>query len=689
MRKMAVILLAGIMLMMSLSFIGCGSKENDNTGNGQESGGGYLVLNNYSVTMKEGETFQLDVKKIGKAEDVQQISEIKYSSDAEKVAAADDGGLITAFKKGQTYIHINADGLEAACFVNVFPADVKDGLVISFTTQKLYTGLTAQAYASIFDMGNIVESNPEVIWSVETDNNDPAAKIDDKGVVTGLRVTESVIIKAETEYNNKVYSANISMPVSEPLYYSFEKNYQKLATNKTLSGKDNNFYNTVNLSAKKINLLTNEVLPVSESVSVYSSDDSLVTVTADGSTITLSSGNKGEVSIIGKINSSGETFSMRAEVAIAISDIDDMDKLSESWIEDKDLMADSYILVKDIDYKGQVMLPIAPYIDNLNTRSLGIHWKYWLKLNSDGKTYSYIDREDFGKPNTGLTDDQFFTFVKTQTELVKGFTGTIDGNGHTVKNGQIFYGPGVVSTGLSGGYFSSLIGLLEGTLINISFENITQQDPRELIEKYPDTLGQYIYKVFYKGKGIAATKVDTVIETATDGTPLVRGSSLIAKTNKAKIENVFFSYTMTLKPHQSSFSGGMVVQNEFSSITHCVIAIDSVYEGTRALGTESNNPKANEVKNNLAIGVTQMVFKDTANAQNEIALNECGQWGNWLTASKNWEDLLKSNVGSTAQNVLSLEQTIQSFDTLIWDFSLFNNSDKQSPFLIKGCSVKK
>ena len=84
-----------------------------------------------------------------------------------------------------------------------------------------------------------------------------------------------------------------------------------------------------------------------------------------------------------------------------------------------------------------------------------------------------------------------------------------------------------------------------------------------------------------------------------------------------------------------------------------------------------------------------MVFKDTANAQNEIALNECGQWGNWLTASKNWEDLLKSNVGSTAQNVLSLEQTIQSFDTLIWDFSLFNNSDKQSPFLIKGCSVEK
>ena len=138
MKKRIAVLLSIIMILATTPFVACKkNKQEQEPSIEQIEQGAYLTLNSYSVKLKVGETFLLDVKKYNEKDEELSIDNISFKSDTSTVANINDG-IITAVAKGETYINVIADGLETAIFVSVQSADLLDGLVIRFSSQKLY-----------------------------------------------------------------------------------------------------------------------------------------------------------------------------------------------------------------------------------------------------------------------------------------------------------------------------------------------------------------------------------------------------------------------------------------------------------------------------------------------------------------------------------------------------------------------
>lgn len=673
-RFISVLLSVFLTLTFFFPIASCTQKSEDESGKTQAFVG-YLALNTYEVTLREGESFSLRVKKFNGSGEEQTVGNVDYVSESPKIADVDDKGNIKATQAGQTYVNVKADGMETACFVTVQSADTENGVVIRFSFEQLFVNVPSQAYAVVVKDGMQIGEAINVTWSSE---NEDILSVSETGLLMPKQPADSVILKAECTYEGKTYKIEKQVRISDPCYYTFTKPTVKLADLKTLSGKDNKAYTSVENALCRVNVFTNEIKELTKdefSVSVNNEEVVGVEISADG-IITMKAKTVGATMLTARVKETGETIGALIEVATPISSVEDMDVLALACHNNSALLAKSYLLVNDIDFNGDVMLPVAPFNDgNVTSRSIGIQWKYRLRKTSDG--YAWVSRSDFGKSGTGLTDNEYYTLAAAgglNPSNGYKFTGTFDGNGYSIKNAQIFYGTVVQldSEKYYSGY-SGLFGYFNGTMKNISFENITMQDPAKV------TIEDSAYgldRVLTDGSSIQ----DGALVKTSAGGYIGRTASIIARGEGCVLQNVYCEVTANLNNDRAKFGALVSWASDNALIENCVVYLNDPNTNGKAralCGAGVANP--GEVRNNVAVGVTYM----TESIANEMQ----GEKGNWFISDLDWRRLFSAAIGVNATNVRSFADTLTTFDARVWDLSAFAKDKTGRPMLIKGCSA--
>ena len=622
-----------------------------------------VALNQYDIELSVGETFNLETKKFNEKGNSEKISKIKYLVEADEVASIDENGVITAKQLGSTYINVDVDGIEVACFVTVRSGEQLNGLVLVFTGQ-LYKGVSLQAYAYIYEYGERV-GTPEQITFSGSDN--AKATVSESGLVTGKAVCDDFVVSASCVYNGKSYSVDKTVSIVPPYYYVLSNSFIKLATTKTVSGEINeSFTQKSGITVSKVNVLDNSDVVVVDDVKVELSDEQIATIHAN---------DNGEISVKSKdvdgvatarvtVLETGMVVVAKLEVYNAVSTIEDMDVLAYATLLNVELLAKNYALVNDIDYDNSVILPIASYkltSTSSAKRVTGDQWRYYLNKTSDG--YAPVARADFGKAGQGLSDEEFTAFSnKGINPTNTGFKGVFDGNGFSIKNAKIFFGAVLL---VEGNYvvpeFASIFGRLTGTLKNVSFENISIQEPKQMMDNG--------FKFCADGKEFRMK----------DGIYQYRGNSIVGSGSACEITNVYANINYN-HLYISNYSKAVLAVEMLNlcKVSNCVIESSGQTDFGYAINSSLSNAAGDSIKNCLAIGVNRF-------SKNVVSSSECGTDGNFfLSAGNTWKALaIKTDVdGVSAKDVANA-----TFNASIWDLSKFNANDGERPALIKGCSL--
>lgn len=685
MKKILNLFLSALIFSTSLiTLISC-SNEDENESSPTEivaEEGSYLALNAYEITLDVGETFTLDAKLYDGSDAQQTAQETTYTVDVEQIASVKDG-VITAKQAGTTYINVYADGVAASCFVTVVNKNVIDGLIIRFTTQKLYQGVSQQASALLYDNGTLI-AEPTVEWSVA---DAETLEITANGMVTPKKLAESATITATCEYEGKTYTAEKQIAVVAPTYYALSASNVKLASPLTLSGAENANHITKDIDLKRVNVLTGEVEQISAAdytITISDAEVATSTVTETGVQL-LQAKNVGKTTFTATLGENGESASGKLEVAHTLASVADMDVLSLASWNDSSLLSESFLMVNDIDYQGDVMMPIAAFNDNVKARSLGIQWKYRLKTaGQKGELYEYVDRAAFGKKDTACLSDGQFNTLNSLGGLNKNnaasFSGTFDGNGYSIKNGELFYGIVTINTSPDKYYatYSNLFGEFSGTLKNVSFENIGIQNPKDVIIEGVE----YGIDAMYLGG--TTPILENGLKTTDDGSYYHRGASIIGHGDTCVVENVYVEMRETEVYYTSTLTMGALICWAAGDVyvANCVADIQLLKENNRTVymikGTGDNT---GTYKNILAIS------NNATNAINHAKNAEnLGFNGNYWNKTTDWKTLFTLTAG-TVETVQSIEQTVSSYDSNIWDMSNFGADKDGRPVLKKGCSV--
>lgn len=659
-KLVSILLVLTLALTSAITFVACTDKGANTTTEIVYSAG----LNQYDITLNVGETFNLVAKKFNVNGKQVTVKNVSYSVEADEVASIDKSGLITAKQTGGTYINVNVDGIEIACFVSVRNSDALNGLVIIFSG-KVYKGLPMQAHAYIYEDGVCI-ATPEQVTFSGSDN--AKASVSESGLVTGKEVCDNFVLNASCTYNGKTYNTQKQISIIPPYYYVLSNTALKLASTKTISGSQNQAYTEKSgISVYKVNVLNDKDTQIVKDVAVEIIDETIATIKANDGIITVNSKNiAGTTTARIDVSDVGITVVAKVEVYNAISTIADMDVLAYASLINTDLLAQNYVLVNDIDYNNAVILPIASYRNvssSTSKRVTGAQWKYWVDKTADGK-YVPVSRENISV-NNGLTDEEFVAFeAKGINPNNTAFKGVFDGNGYSIKNAKIFYGSILLVEGnLVVPEFAGIFGKLTGTLKNVSFENLTIQDPAQMISQG--------YKFCETGKELRKSE---------DGFYQYRGTAIVGTATACEISNVYANINYNHK-FISNYSKSVLAVEllNLCKISNCVIESGGNADFGYAIDSSLSSNVGATVKNCLAIGVDRL-------SKNITEKNQCGMDGNFfLDTDITWKDLAKTtdSDGLTAESVAKA-----TFSSTVWDLSKFNASAGGRPILIKGCSFK-
>lgn len=678
MKKILTLLLSALIFCTSLvTLIACGGKKGKSTTGPSDKEGNYLALNAYEITLELGETFALDAMLYDENDAQQTVQEMTYTVDVEKVADVKDG-LITAKQEGTTYINVYADGVSASCFLTVVSGNVLDGLIIRFTTQKLYQGVSQQAHALLYDNGTLI-AEPTVEWSV---SDAETLELTANGMVTP-KLTGITTITATCEYEGETYTAEKQITVVEPIYYAFSKSNVKLASPLTLSGAENakHITNTKDIVLNRVNLVTREAVQIPvDDYTVAISDAEVATSTATETGVKLEAKKVGNAMLTATLSENGEMIIGKIQVAYTIASVADMDVLALASWNDSSLLKESFLMVNDIDYKGDVMMPIAAFNDNVKARSLGIQWKYRLKKTGDN--YEFLRGEDFGKKDTGLSDEEFATLNSVgglNKNNAASFSGTFDGNGYSIKNGELFYGVVTINTDADMYYatYSQLFGKFTGTLKNVSFENIGMQNPKDVtiegVECGIDVM--YINSTTILENGLKKT---------TNGGYYHRGASIIAYGDACVVENVYVEMRETEVCYTSPLKMGALICWAKGNVyvANCVADIQLLKEDTRTVCMIKGTGDAMGTYENILA-----ISHNSTDAFNHVTgVANLGFNGNYWNKTTDWKTLFTLTAGAV-ETARSIEQTVSTYNPNIWDMNDFGADKDGRPKLIPGCSV--
>ncbi len=638
---------------------------------------GYLALNQYSVNLLVGETFDLNVLKIeeGKSSPIEKLTVI---SEADKIVGV-DGKKLTALQAGETYVQIKADGYSVACFVTVSNPTAGTESVIRVNDGKLYNGVAVQAYAYLFNHGQLSAKAENVAWEIVGEGS-----ITEDGVITPTAEQTSLTVKASFSVKGAQYQAEQTFEVAKPYYYAPSKTMLRVAAPKTVSGADNKKDCVAEFSVKLVDIFTQAETTIDDvEITCQTSDESLIQVVEKSgadNVFQVIGKSKGEATASLVID--GEYISLSCDVATPVATIRDMDLLSEASLNNTSLLSQSYILVSDLDYNGEVILPIATYgLDSSTNRTVGYQWKHWLKKTANG--YAVVERGQQGKEGT-ITDNQFreFSAAKGINPGSKEFSGVFDGNGYAIKNGLIFYGSIInpkAGSKVPVGYADGVFGKVTGTIRNVGFENLKMQNPTNFTDKtgpYDITKALLSHMGDLGGKGV--TYDDDKIGVTDDGKSYLRGGTIVARSVGATIENVYaeIAYDGFVKDSGYVNAGLVLWESDDSKLINNAVKVTGEgadnFAGLNMYVLQSQGSTAANAYCNLAIGGRGV--QRWGSTERKV-----GENGNYWKQVGDWVDLTMVASDSTAENRMSYDQSIATFDTSVWKF------ENYKPTLINKC----
>lgn len=685
MKRLWLLLMAAVLAFSLSALAACDEKTPNNQPEATVNSGSYLTVEDNNLKLTTGETFSLSIKKTDSNGKEETITKIECVSDAPLIAAYEDGAIV-AKKAGKTYLHFTVDGIKTAVFVEVNDVLESSSFSVRCATEPIYKGIPVKTRVFFTENGSKSVEIENVSWSVPVDK----ASIDESGVFTALTFGE-IKVTANFTYNGTAQKVERTIVVYEPVTYAFADQEIRLATTKTLSGVKNDKYVCYTPALIATDMLTGEQSPVKVSEYTLSTTDESLAEIKDGAI--CSNETAGITHVVATITASGRQEMATVKIVTAISSIADMDVLSLACYNQPDLLKGDYALTNDIDYNGDVIMPIAPFNDgDMKTRNSGIQWKY--RLEKDGDKYKYVEREKYGESGRGLSDEEFIALADAYgiNGLNKySFSGSFDGNGYSIKNAALFYGihtrkyddysDGTFAT------YSHVFGYVKGVIENLAFDNLSLQDPT----KSPVSLD-----VVYDGDGKFVSGVIQKVKTKVDSNSYklenfehnyfdvdsyyINGVSVIGRGVGCTVNNVYVDVTINLPSRLSA--AGMLISwgSDNVSAENCAVALhtnDDVCLRVRALsGAVAYN--AGTFKNNIAVG-------EKWKMQEDIDTKNFGENGNWWTATDDWSDLFSKTAGANAKNVSPLDEVIATFDTRVWDLSALQTN--VAPKLKNGCSL--
>ncbi len=257
----------------------------------KEAPAGGMVLNESSLSLAIGDTFQLGIAVFP---DGTSAEDIVWSSSDEAVAAVDSAGLVSAVSAGQAVITAaTKDGnFTAACTVTV--TDPAGSMVLNESSLFLAAGDAFQLVVTTFPGGATIE---DIVWS---SSDEAVATVDSAGLVSALKAGQAVITAATKDGN---FTAICAVRVTEAV--------------SVLSLNPSTLYIPMGSSFQ----LTAAVVPggaTNQTILWRSSDEAVVTVGSEGLVSALKAG---QAVVMATMLDSGFTDACVVTVTVPVSGI--------------------------------------------------------------------------------------------------------------------------------------------------------------------------------------------------------------------------------------------------------------------------------------------------------------------------------------------------------------------------------
>lgn len=464
---MKTVWIGACVLACGLGAVACGEKgESSDKGNGGSDI--TITLNERNITLDLDQVFDLDATVTGTTESV------VWSSENVDVATVDSDGRVTGVSDGETKIFATIGNDRASCTVSV-----EEGLLglpsmkVDYKTLTIYVGYTSTVNG-VFCIGSeeqdIDESNIE--WS---SSNKSVATVQ-SGAITGVK-TGTADITAVYTYEGQSYEDTVTVTVKELAVYLVDIENPSIATTKTYGGEENTQDTSTKLNVSLLNK-DGDTSPVDWSeLTATVADESVATVSEEG---VITAGEKAGKTVVTVKDSLGlAVCEIDVQTYTAISSKYDLDMLALAYargVSAADWSKDSkYVLTQDIDYAGEIFIPIAASAKYANYTLVG---NQWIDVLGDGKKYG-ISYTDFVRTGlNGIWPNNGSVISALPLEYV--FNATLDGNGYSVKNAKLMLDAMVVALPnfeVHFGIATNFIGYFgpNGALKNISIENLTMQ----------------------------------------------------------------------------------------------------------------------------------------------------------------------------------------------------------------------
>jgi len=233
------------------------------------------------------------------------------------------------------------------------------------------------------------------------------------------------------------------------------------------------------------NAADGQTTPANYVLNVVSLNPGVLSVSRDGTNITVSGIGSGKGSIVATL-SGGIIVEAEIDSWIKLTTKTQLDKLGVATWELRDnaskleqVLGGHYFLGNNIDYAGATILPIASapiYDSNLFSGITPVNGVQRFSTESH-RWKQILGLADFSEFNDGVNP------------LKKAFTGVLDGNGYAIQNAHLFTDNYLIANDawtaffLGGGHF---MGLNSGTLRNISFEGLRYYHKNDITTLYTE-----------------------------------------------------------------------------------------------------------------------------------------------------------------------------------------------------------
>ncbi|MBR7110274.1 MAG: hypothetical protein IKC83_00210, partial [Clostridia bacterium] len=393
----------------------------------------------------------------------------------------------------------------------------------------LYLNQTYTFTPSLIKGGEMIDLDGITIEYHSSNKSVATATADGKNAKISAIALGKTNVWATCEYDGESYtSRKIEVTVKNSTEILLSKESFTFVTSEDLQGNPVSVGATDRIYVSYRNLATGEIIPVSQNDIVFEVENKeIATVDSWGNLMGKSAGTT-------KLKISTEFGEASVDIAVSfpIYSAQDLDTIAlatynMTLTQATKFLAGNFVLMNDIDYATHTrnyMLPIASlnandaanvaddlYLDRDTPRYGEEHggvsyyskaWKEILSLTEGYEAFTVTDsaqHEDASEQNP--VNIQAKRLFKANGEPFEGinpngvkFTGTLDGNGYSIKNAWLMLDNYLMSGGfvwtvsVSPAYMSGFIGYQAGTVKNISFDNLSIGDVQTIVNN-----GKYDY----------------------------------------------------------------------------------------------------------------------------------------------------------------------------------------------------